>query len=93
MILWDICDFFYLFQKDGIKRIRMVYNSNRPAIISRDRSSFAGVPVKAKLPEGPSSASPGPTLLIAVMEAESAVSGDILLIKGRISATANRTPA
>ena len=65
----------------------MVYNSNLPAIISRDNSNFEGVFIQAKLPLGPHAPKPGPTLLIAVTEEKSAVVRSILQISGRNNAT------
>lgn len=44
-------------------------NSNRPAIISKDKINFEKEENSAKLPVGPTIPNPGPTLLIQLKEA------------------------
>ena len=73
MIL-GLCCLIYLFQKDGINKIKTAKNSNLPIIIATDNIHLAGSGNELKLPKGPISLlSPGPTTAIDVAAAESDV--------------------
>jgi hypothetical protein len=67
-------DFFYFFQYDGIKKMKIVKSSRRPATITRQYHHFTAGGRNPQLNDGPSFPNAGPVFPAIVSAPENAVS-------------------